>query len=416
MARIPLAAALLALAATAPAPAGPGAPPPPAAVAIHQRLLTLDTHLDTPANWSRDGWDMARDHGPDDDFSQIDLPRMARGGLDGGFFAIYTPQGPRTPEGTRAARDFAFARAATIRETVARNPTRMALAFRADDAAKIAAQGKVIVFQSMENSYPISGDITLMSAFYRLGVRLMGPVHFLNNDLGDSSTDPKGLEWHGLSPLGRQFVAEANRLGIVVDASHASDDVLDQMIALSTTPVLLSHSGCKAIYDHPRNVDDARLRALAAKGGVIQMNAYGDYLGKAPADAARDAALKALMARAGNVRAMTPVQRTALMRERRAILARYPAGQPDFDMFMAHLLHALKLVGPQHVGIGLDWDGGGGVTGLMDVAALPKISAALLKAGYSEADLAAIWSGNVLRVMRAAEAAAAPPAKMAAGE
>ncbi|MEH3106038.1 MAG: dipeptidase [Sphingomonas fennica] len=399
-------AALAALALAGPAAAGPGAEPDARARAIHQRLITMDTHLDTPASFARDGWDFARDHAADDDFTQVDLPRMAKGGLDGGFFAIYTPQGPRDAAGIRAARDFAFARAAAIRETVARNSTRMALAFRADDAARIAAEGKVIVYQSMENSYPISGDISLMSAFYRLGVRLMGPVHFRNNDLGDSSTDPKGKEWNGLSPLGWQFVAEANRLGIVLDASHASDDVLDQMIALSRTPVLLSHSGCKAIYDHPRNVDDARLLKLAAAGGVIQMNAYGDYLSKPAPNAERDAALKALMAKAGPN--MTRDQRVALMRERRAILARYPGSRADFDMFMAHLLHALKLVGPEHVGIGLDWDGGGGIVGMEDVSAIPKISAALLKAGYGEKDLAAIWSGNVLRVLRAAEAKAAP--------
>src|SRR5262249_45995663 len=144
---------------------------------------------------------------------------------------------------------------------------------------------------SIENGYPFESDLTLMSTFYKLGVRLMSPVHFQNNRLGDSSTDPGGKKWHGLSDLGRQFVAEANRLGVVIDAAHASDDVLDQVIQLSKTPVLLSHSGCKAVFDHPRNVDDARLRALAASGGVIQVSAYSDYMVPLVKNAERDAAL-----------------------------------------------------------------------------------------------------------------------------
>ncbi|WP_217429619.1 dipeptidase [Sphingomonas bacterium] len=392
------------LVAVAPGRAGPGPVPTPAQRAIHQRLITLDTHLDTPANFARPGWLFGDRHSLDSDFSQVDMPRMADGGLDGGFFAIYTPQGPRTPEATRAARDFALMRATEIRETVSRYPDKMELAFTADDAARIAAAGKIIVYQSMENGYPLSGDLTLMETFYKLGVRLMGPVHFRNNDLGDSASDPAGPEWHGLSPLGKRFIAEANRLGIVVDASHASEDVLDQAIALSATPVLLSHSGCRAVFDHPRNVDDAHLRKLAASGGVIQINSYADYLGPIPPNADRDAALKSLVTRMGIRRDLTPAAIATMVKERNAILARYPGSRLDFDAFFKHLLHALKVVGPDHVGIGLDWDGGGGVDGLADVSAIPKITAALLAAGYTEADVAKIWSGNVLRVVRATQA------------
>ncbi|WCT72493.1 dipeptidase [Sphingomonas naphthae] len=386
-----------------PAAAGPGPVVSPAVMALHQKLITLDTHLDTPANFSRPGWDFTAGHDGHEDFSQVDLPRMAKGGLDGGFFAIYTAQGPRTPEGIRAAREAALVRAMDIREMVAAHPDRMELAFTADDAARIAAKGKVIVYQSIENSYPLSGDIGLMATFYKFGVRMIGPAHFRNNDWADSSTDPAGLEWHGLSPAGKAFVAEANRLGMILDASHSSDDVLDQMLALSATPIILSHSGCKAVYDHPRNVDDARLKALAAKGGVIQINSYGDYIAKAVASPARDAEMKALMAKVGNRRDLPPAEVAALMKERRAILAKYPGSRPDFDMFAKHLLHALKLVGPEHVGIGLDWDGGGGVIGMEDVTDIPKITAVIKAAGYSDKDLANIWSGNVLRVLKAAE-------------
>jgi membrane dipeptidase len=380
-----------------------------ATLKLHQRLLTLDTHLDTPASFARPGWDFGARHSLESDFSQVDLPRMAMGGLDGGFFVIYTPQGPRTPEGLVAARDAAWYRAVQIRETIARLSSRAELAFTAADAPRIAAAGRAIVYQSMENAYPLTTDISLLQSFHKLGLRMVGIAHFLNNDFGDSSTDPKGPEWNGLSPLGHKLVSEANRLGIIVDASHSSDAVLDQVLVQSKAPIILSHSGCKAVYDHPRNVDDARLKALAAKGGVIQINAYGGYLAPEVPNPERDAALKALGQKYGNPGLLPPERVATLVKERRAILDRYPGSERSFDQFLAHLLHALQLVGPDHVGIGADWDGGGGVIGMQDVTGLPQITAALLKAGYTEADLQKIWGGNVLRLMTAVEAAAAKP-------
>ena len=385
------------------------APVDRATLALHKRLLTLDTHLDTPASFARPGWDFGTHHHLKSDFSQVDLPRMAMGGLDGGFFVIYTPQGPRTPAGLITARDAAWYRAVQIRETVARHPARAELAFSAADAPRIAAAGRAIVYQSMENAYPLTTDVSLIEGFYKLGLRMVGVAHFLNNDFGDSSTDPKGPEWNGLSSLGHKLVGEANRLGIILDASHSSDAVFDQMLAQSRVPIILSHSGCKAIYDHPRNIDDARLLALAAKGGVIQINAYGGYLAAEVPDPERDAALKALGLKYGNPGLLPPEKVSALVKERRAILDRYPGSERSFEQFTAHLFHALKLVGVEHVGIGADWDGGGGVIGMLDVTALPKITAALLAAGYSEADIAKIWGGNVLRVMAAVEAAADKP-------
>jgi len=375
--------------------------------AIHQRLLTLDTHLDTPMSFGRPGWSMMDAHTYADDLSQVDYPRMMRGGLDGGFFAIYTGQGPRTAEGYAAARDAALKRAVEIREMVARNSAYFELAVRADDAGRIAASRKRIVYQSMENAYPIGKDISLLKTFHDLGVTMIGPVHFSNNDLADSATDPKGAEWNGLSPLGRAFVAEANRLGIVIDASHASDLAFDQMLALSTTPIVLSHSGAKAVFDHPRNIDDERIRKLAAKGGVIQINAYSDYMVRVPEIPALDEAMRALSQKYGPYRTLSGATFKAYVEERRAIEARYPRPRATMDDLMAHIVHTLKLVGPDHVGIGLDLDGGGGVTGLDDVADIPEITRRLLAAGYGESDLAKIWGGNVLRLLREAEAKAA---------
>jgi membrane dipeptidase len=379
---------------------------------LHQELLTLDTHLDTPANFASPGWDIMQAHTVAADLSQVDYPRLVTGGLDGGFWAIYTPQGPRTAEGNANARSAALQTAVRIREMVARNHDHFELALRADDAASIVARGKRVVYLSIENSYPLGQDLSLMQDFYALGVRLIGPVHFANNDLADSSTDPKGKEWNGLSPLGKTFVQEANRLGMILDASHASDAVLDQMLELSKAPIILSHSGCKAVFDHPRNVDDDRLRKLAAAGGVIQVNSLSDYLIASPANPQRKAAMGKLFAQFGRPNTLTAEARAKLARERAAIDKDFPAPRASFEDYMQQLLHALKVVGPEHVGVGADWDGGGGVTGMEDVADIPKISERLLAAGYSRADLEHIWSGNVLRVLRAVEqlAAAQPSA------
>lgn len=378
---------------------------PAAARKLHEGLLTLDTHLDTPANFGRPGWDILDRHSTDKDGSQIDYPRMVEGGLDGGFFAIFTNQGPRTPEATRAARDAAIIRGVEIREMVAKHGDKFALALKADDAERIVAQGKRVVFVSVENSYPMDGDVTLLSTFYALGVRISGLAHFKNNDMADSSTDTP--EWHGLSPLGKQFVAEANRLGVVLDGSHSSDEVLDQLITLSKTPVILTHSGCKAVFNHPRNVDDARIKALAASGGVIQVDAYSSYLIETPKNAERDAAMAALRAKAGARAKMTEAERAGFMAEMKAIDAKYPVPKATFEDFMNHLNHALKVAGVDHVGIGIDFDGGGGVTGLNDASDYWKISERLLAEGYTRDDLAKIWGGNVLRLLRAAEAAKA---------
>jgi membrane dipeptidase len=374
--------------------------------ALHERLLTLDTHLDTPALLARPGWSILDRHEAASDLSQVDYPRMVSGGLDGGFWVIFTPQGPRTPQGSAQARDFALLTALRIREMVARHGDRFELALSSADAQRIAQTGRRIVYMSIENGYPLGSDVTLLKTFQALGVRLFGPVHTRNNDLGDSATDAT-QEWRGLSPLGKQLIGEANRLGIVVDASHASDAALDQMLELSKTPLLLSHSGCKDVYAHPRNVDDLRLRKLAGKGGVIQMNSLGAYLAPSADNPQLRQALTELNDRFGAPNALPPAKVRELAGARREIDARYPQARASFEDFMRHVLHALQVVGPEHVGIGADWDGGGGVAGLEDVADLPKITQRLLAAGYSERDLANIWSGNVLRVLRQAEEFAA---------
>jgi membrane dipeptidase len=369
--------------------------------ALHKKLICIDTHLDMPANLARPGWNVMDKHSFDEDFTQVDYPRMVEGGLDGGFFAIYTPQAPVTPEGMSAMRDAALLRAMEIREMVAAHPAQFELAFVPEDAARIAAKGKIIVFQSIENSGILGDDVTLLSSFYKLGVRMAGPIHFLNNQLGDSATDKR--KWGGLSPAGRAFVKEANDLGIVLDASHSSDDVFDQMMDLSRAPIICSHSGCRAVHDHPRNLDDARIKRLAAAGSTIQINSYNEYLVTVPPDPERDAARRAARGAMRNVANMNPADAIAAVRAaaaaEREVDKKFPIPRANFDEYMKHVMHALDLVGPDHVGVGADWDGGGGVVGMEDVSSIPKITDRLVKAGYTEAQLANFWSGNALRVL-----------------
>jgi len=366
--------------------------------ALHERALTLDTHLDTPEHFARQGWSMVERHAVKADGTQVDLPRMDAGGLDGGFFVIYTAQGDLTAEGYRQARDFALERATEIREMVAAHSDRFELAYSADDAERINKAGKKFVFQSIENSWPMGEDLTLMDTFHKTGVRMAGPVHFKNNQFADSSTD-KPI-WHGFSPLGLRWLAEANRLGILVDVSHASDDVVDQAVQLSKVPIIASHSGARAIYDHPRNLDDGRLKKIADAGGVICINSV--YLKNTAASPERVAALKAL-GTAPDSETATEAQMVAYLKKRAEVDAKFPPVRASFEDFMASLTHTLKVVGPEHVGIGADWDGGGGVIGFEDVADLPKVTARLKAAGYTDADVAAIWGGNVLRIVRQAQ-------------
>lgn len=359
-------------------------------------FLMLDTHLDTPIHFGRQGWDIMARHDFMGDLSQVDYPRMEAGGLDGGFFVVYTPQGPLTATGFQEARDWALMRSLHIHEMVSAHAYKFALALRADDALKIQAAGKKIVFQSIENSYPLGEDLSLLQTFYDLGVRMAGPVHFKVNQFADSATDAP--RWKGLSPLGRKWVAEMNRLGMVIDASHASDTVFDQLLAFSKTPIILSHSGCKAIFDHPRNLDDARIKRLADHGGVIQINSV--YL----APRISEPSLDAIEDRLEVIDQLSSDQQAQLIADHRDLVARLkPAPRANFDRFMDNLKHAIAIAGIDHVGIGADWDGGGGVEGMEDVADLPKVAAALRQAGYGDGDIAKIWSGNLLRVLRAAE-------------
>lgn len=375
---------------------------------LHNGFLTLDTHLDTPTHFARPGWNITDRHEVEHDFSQVDLPRMNEGGLDGGFFVVYTGQGDLTAAGYEYARNYALRRAIEIREMLAGTRTGFELALTADDARRINKAGKKFAFVSMENSWPLGEDLTLLTTFHREGLRMAGPVHFRNNQLADSSTDTKGKIWNGYSPLGLRWLAEANRLGIVIDVSHASDDVVDQSVALSKVPIIASHSGPKAIYNHPRNLDDARIKKIADAGGAICINSI--YLTDTTPSPERKSALEAL-GRGPDLKTASPEVVKAYADKRAAIDKAHPQARGDFDLFMKSMLHVLKVTGPKGVCVGADWDGGGGMDGFEDITDLPKITARLKKEGYSDADIEAIWSGNVLRILAAAETYAKSVAK-----
>jgi membrane dipeptidase len=377
---------------------------------LHESLIVMDTHLDTPAQLVKPDFDIMARHDPRLDYSQVDYPRMQEGGLDGGFWVIFSTQGLLTAEGYQASRDTALLRALAIHKMAAAHPDTFELALAPEDAARITDAGKRIVYMSIENSYPLGEDISLLKTFFDLGVRMVGPVHFSNNQFADSSTDPSGQQWQGLSPLGRELVGEANRLGIILDGSHAHDQAVMQMIELSKTPIILSHTGAEVIFDHPRNVSDAILTKLAESGGVIHMNAYGSYLKKLPDNPERSKAIADMRAAKKAAGTLTPAQSKAFMNQRRAIDVQHPAALASFEDYMEHFLHVLKLIGPDHVGVGADWDGGGGVDGMYDISEFPKITERLLKEGYTKDDLAKIWSGNVLRLLQQAQVYAASSA------
>ena len=366
--------------------------------ALHERLFTIDTHIDTPtASLLKPGWDFAAAHDFAADGTQCDLPRMRTGGIDALVMAVYSGQGARTPEGFAAAHERAVRVFARTHEVIQQNATACGLALTAADAVRLKLGGRRAFYLSIENSYPLGLDLRNVARFHGLGMRLLGLTHMMNNDVADSSTDPRGPEWGGLSPFGREVVAECNRLRVVPDASHASDAALRDLLEFSKQPVILSHSGCRAVCDHPRNIGDDLLRALAANGGVIQINALPVAVVNM-ADDGRAAAMADLQLQ---MQAKVPSPGTSAWSSE--VWHRYEATYPNpavtMDDYVKHIEHAVNVAGLEHVGIGCDFDGGGGFPGLNSVADYPNLTAALLARGWSEAALAKLWGGNTFRLL-----------------
>ncbi|MEL7297273.1 MAG: membrane dipeptidase, partial [Pseudomonadota bacterium] len=287
------------------------------ALAIHDRVLTLDTHADTPLRMIEPGFDMAERHDPRESGSKVDYPRMKEGGLDAIFFAAFVAQDIRDDDGKTRAKALAVQMIDTVRNSIDANADVVGLALTPEDAYALEDAGKRAIYIGIENGYPIGDDVSNVEEFFDKGVRYITLVHSTNNDLADSATDSKGAEHDGISALGAEVVAEMNRLGIMVDVSHGSDDVFYDAIELSKAPIIASHSNARALVDNKRNMTDEMLKLLAENGGVVQLTMLSDYLRDPPPNPQRDAALEALTA------TLKPAEEMSLEERKAARQARY---------------------------------------------------------------------------------------------
>ncbi|MDR2765360.1 MAG: gamma-glutamyl-gamma-aminobutyrate hydrolase family protein [Tannerella sp.] len=323
---------------------------------IHDRILSIDTHTDTPLWFRRPGFDIANREA-----NRVNLPKMEEGKLDGVYLAAFIEQGTRDSVSLAKAVQDATELIESIHEQIERNSDLCELAVRPNDLAYIKKSGKKALFIGIENGYAIGKDTAQLAKFRHMGVTYMTLCHLYDNDICDTSSPHTRREWNGLSPFGREVVRQMNRLGMIIDLSHASDSTFRDVLKLTAAPVICSHSSARALCDHDRNLTDDQLRALAQNGGVVQVCLLNLYLRNDAASLA-DA--------------------------------------------VEHIEHIVRTAGIDHVGIGSDFDGGGGIPGLEGSNDLIQLTVKLLEKGYSEEDLAKIWGGNFLRVMQAVQEAA----------
>lgn len=383
---------------------------------IHDRVMTLDTHVDfQPTQFSANQPNYVNDSLVNPN-QQVDLPRMERGGLDAVFFSIYQGQQQDfTAAGYKRAYDVAMAKVEAIhRMTTTLAPDRIGLATTAAEVRRIAASGRKVALMGMENGYALGEDIGNVKRFADLGVRYLSLAHNGNNQLSDSNNgQPDGERHGGLSALGRAAVAEANRWGVMLDISHPSKKANMQTMQLSRAPVIASHSSVRALADHTRNLDDEQLLALKRNGGVVQIVAFDSYLKTPPPERGRAlAALRQEFGIAGSIsqalQAMSPERRAQYDQRMAEINRQHPAPpRATVKDLIDHVDYAVRLIGIDHVGISSDFDGGGGVEGWNNATETLNVTLELVRRGYTEREIAKIWSGNTLRVMEAVERAAA---------
>jgi membrane dipeptidase len=370
------------------------------ALRIHKKVFTVDSHTDTPLDLFRGTASLLANDASGRHASKVDLQKMKEGGLDAVFFAVFVGQGPRTPEGDADAKARALAIFDTIYAAVGRYPAQAGIVTTPAEAYKLVKKGKKAIFIGVENGYPIGRDLTMVRTLYGRGARYITLCHTRNNDICDSSTDKKGAEHDGLSDFGKEVVKEMNRLGMMIDVSHVSDKAFYDVLALTHAPVIASHSCTRALCDNPRNLDDEMLRALAANGGVLQMCFLSDYLRKPEPNPARDSAQQAVRSKYHDFENLTEQESREAWQAWHALDTIYPEKPATVQDIVNHIDHVVKVAGIDHIGIGTDFDGGGGVEGCEDDSQMSNITIELVKRGYSEDDIRKIWGGNLMRVMQ----------------
>ena len=365
---------------------------------IHENILTLDSHTDTPLMMGNRGIDLAVKNDPQQGGGKVDFPRMKEGGLNSAFFAVFLGQGETSPEAWKIARERAYNTFQIIHNALEDNHDVAELALTPDDAYRLKEKGKKAIYIGLENAYPIGDDLSLVQKYYDLGARYITLTHTRNNHFSDSSDDPDGAEHGGLSDMGKKLIKEMNRLGMMVDVSHISDDAFYDVLEITTFPVIASHSNARAVYDHSRNLDDDMLKALAENGGVVQLCFL--YVTELPPNPPRDSARAELRERFNNFQNLTEEQMEQARREWYAIELNFPSQLPTVSDMIDHLDHIVNLIGIDHVGIGSDFDGGGQLEDCFDVSEMHNLTVEMLRRGYSKEDIEKIWSGNFMRVFR----------------
>lgn len=353
-------------------------------------MFVLDSHCDTPSQILR-----LRDLSVDNHHAHVDFPKLKRGAVDGAFFALYIPGSKDAEEAFRYACDLLVG----VERSVAENRDQASFAVNASEALNNKAKGLFSVFLGLENGSPIGDDLNRLKYFYDRGVRYITLCHSSNNQICDSCAS-KEKRWGGLSPFGKELIAQMNSLGMLIDVSHISDESFYDVLKYSTKPVVATHSCCRALSDHPRNMTDDMIRALAAAGGVIQINFYPVFIDSTFTTVLADSGLaeKGESAEAEFIAdPADDAKRKAWNRIQDEIQA---LPRPSYKLIADHIDHVVKLVGIDHVGIGSDYDGIE-VTpeGMEDISMMPKLFDELRMRGYSETDLSKIASENFFRCM-----------------
>jgi membrane dipeptidase len=369
---------------------------------IHEKVLTVDTHTDTPWALLRGGFDLNDRHDFKKDHSRVDFPRMKEGGLDAVFMAAFVSQSKRDEEGNQKAKEIVLRTIDSIQSHLAVRSSTTGLALTPDDAYRLEKEDKRIVFIGIENGYAIGNDLSNVQEFYNKGARYITLCHTKNNDICDSSTDT--TEFNGLSDFGKEVVREMNRIGMMIDVSHISDSSFYDVLKLTDVPVIASHSCARAICDNPRNLSDDMLKKLAQNGGVIQMCILSDYVRTPNNYAQRDSAFDAIRIKYRNFENLIPEEDKAAEKDWHAVDSIFPRQLATVSDMVDHIDHMVNIAGIDHVGIGTDFDGGGGLADCQDASQMGNITLEFVRRGYSENDIQKIWGGNIMRVMKQVQA------------